>query len=123
MSKLALVVDDSSMVRQLVGRALTGAGFEVIEGVNGIDGLAKLAGATTKVNLIMTDLNMPGMNGIEFIRAIRAIPVHKTTPVLMLTTETHDELKQGGRAAGATGWMTKPFNAETLLKIIAKVAP
>lgn len=123
MGKLALVVDDSSMVRQMVGHTLTRAGFEVIEGVNGIDGLAKLAAAKAKVNLIMTDLNMPGMDGLEFIRQLRANPAYKATPVLMLTTEMQESKKLEGRAAGATGWMTKPFNPDQMLQIVAKVAP
>jgi two-component system, chemotaxis family, chemotaxis protein CheY len=123
MTRLALVVDDSSMVRQMVGRTLTGAGFQVIEGVNGADALAKLTAQTSKVTLILTDLNMPVMDGLEFIRRVRALPAHKQTPVLMLTTETQDAKKKEGRAAGATGWLTKPFNPDQMLQVVAKVAP
>jgi two-component system, chemotaxis family, chemotaxis protein CheY len=123
MARVALVVDDSVMVRQMIQHTLVRAGFEVIEGSNGAEALVKLAAAKTKVCLILTDLNMPVMDGLEFIRRVRADPAHRTTPVLMLTTETQDSKKKEGRAAGATGWLTKPFNPEHMLQVVAKVAP
>jgi two-component system, chemotaxis family, chemotaxis protein CheY len=123
MAKVALVVDDSSMVRQMVSSTLQKAGFEVIEGADGVEALAKLQGTRTKVNLIMTDLNMPKMDGIDFIKRVRANPTFKATPILMLTTETREARKAEGKAAGATGWLTKPFNPAQVLQVIAKVAP
>jgi two-component system chemotaxis response regulator CheY len=120
-SKTALVVDDSSSMRQMVAYTLTQAGFTVLEGGNGQEGLDKLAGQ--KVALIITDLNMPVMDGLEFIKQVRAKPLYKFTPVLMLTTETTDSKKQAGKAAGATGWLVKPFNPQNLLQVIAKVVP
>lgn len=120
MAKLALVVDDSSMVRQMVSSTLAKAGFQIIEGVDGRDALAKLKTAQG-VNLIMTDLNMPNMDGISFIRSVRATPQYRATPILMLTTESGDAKKQEARAAGATGWLTKPFNPEHVLQVVAKV--
>jgi two-component system, chemotaxis family, chemotaxis protein CheY len=121
LSKTALVVDDSTSMRQMVAYTLTQAGFTVLEGGNGQEGLDKLAGQ--KVSLIITDLNMPVMDGLEFIRQVRAKPLYKFTPVLMLTTESTDSKKQAGKAAGATGWLVKPFNPQNLLQVIAKVVP
>jgi two-component system, chemotaxis family, chemotaxis protein CheY len=121
LSKTALVVDDSTSMRQMVSYTLTQAGFTVLEGGNGQEGLDKLAGQ--KVALIITDLNMPVMDGLEFIRQVRAKPLYKFTPVLMLTTESTDSKKQAGKAAGATGWLVKPFNPQNLLQVIAKVVP
>jgi two-component system, chemotaxis family, chemotaxis protein CheY len=123
MGKLALIVDDSSMVRQMVAHTLVRAGFQVIESANGAEALAKLVASTTKVNLILTDVNMPVMDGIELIRRVRAHPVHRATPVLMLTSETQETKKKEGRAAGANGWLTKPFNPDQMLQVVAKVAP
>jgi two-component system chemotaxis response regulator CheY len=105
----------------MVAYTLAQAGFNVLEGGNGQEGLDKLAGQ--KVALIITDLNMPVMDGIEFIKQVRAKPPYKFTPVLMLTTETTDAKKQAGKAAGATGWLVKPFNPQNLLQVIAKVVP
>jgi len=105
----------------MVAYTLAQAGFTVLEGGNGQEGLDKLAGQ--KVALIITDLNMPVMDGIEFIKQVRAKPPYKFTPVLMLTTETTDAKKQAGKAAGATGWLVKPFNPQNLLQVIAKVVP
>jgi two-component system, chemotaxis family, chemotaxis protein CheY len=121
MSKTALVVDDSVSMRQMVAYTLTRAGFTVIEGGNGQEGLDKLAGQ--KVEVIITDLNMPVMDGIEFIRQLRTKPAYKFTPVLMLTTEASAEKRLAGKAAGATGWIVKPFNPEQVLQVIAKVLP
>jgi two-component system, chemotaxis family, chemotaxis protein CheY len=121
MSKLALVVDDSSSMRMMVRAALLASGFEVVEAENGQQGLDRLAAQKAKVNLIVTDLNMPVMDGISFIRAARALPAHRFTPILMLTTEAQDARKQEGKQAGATGWLVKPFHPDQLAKVVAQV--
>lgn len=121
MSKTILIVDDSPSMRGMVSATLAGAGFSVIEGANGQEGLDRLQGK--KVELIITDLNMPIMDGIQFITKVRAQREHKFTPILMLTTESQDTKKQAAKAAGATGWLTKPFNAQQVLQTIAKVLP
>ena len=118
MGKVILTVDDSSSVRQLVRFTLAEAGYEVMEAVDGQDALAKL---TVPVHLVVTDLNMPNLDGIGLIRGIRANPAYKGIPILMLTTESQDAKKQEGRAAGATGWIVKPFNPQQLLAVIRKV--
>jgi two-component system chemotaxis response regulator CheY len=117
--KRILSVDDSASIRQMVGFTLRGAGYEVVEAVDGRDGLAK-AGAT-KFDLIVTDLNMPNMDGIQMIAAIRKLPACSFTPILMLTTESNAEKKDAGRKAGATGWIVKPFNAAQLIAVAAKL--
>lgn len=119
MSKMALVVDDSTSMRQMVAFTLQSAGFTVIEGADGKDALGKVSGKS--VNLVVTDLNMPNMDGISLIRELRKLPSFKFTPILMLTTESQDTKKQEGKAAGATGWLVKPFNPEQLLGVVAKV--
>jgi two-component system chemotaxis response regulator CheY len=116
-----LIVDDSASMRQLVSFTLRQAGHEVIEGANGQEALGKLNGS--KVDLVVTDLNMPVMDGIGFIKAIRSRPESRFTPVLMLTTESQEAKKREGQAAGATGWIVKPFNPEQLLKTVARVMP
>ena len=113
MSKVILVVDDSASVRQVVGIALRGAGYTVVEASDGKDALTKLDGQ--KINLVISDVNMPNMDGITLIRELRAIPDFKFTPILMLTTESGLEKKSEGKAAGATGWIVKPFNPDQLL--------
>jgi two-component system chemotaxis response regulator CheY len=124
MAKTILTVDDSASIRQMVGFTLKQAGYGVVEAVDGQDGLAKAKTATAgSVNLIITDLNMPNMNGLELIKALRAEPAFKFTPILMLTTESDETKKQAGKQAGATGWIVKPFNPEQLLKVIEKVMP
>jgi two-component system, chemotaxis family, chemotaxis protein CheY len=119
--KTVLVVDDSVTMRQMVAFTLQEAGFAVIEGENGQDALAKLGGQP--VHAIITDLNMPVMDGISFIKQVRANGAHRFTPILMLTTESQQEKKQQGKAAGATGWIVKPFNPPQLLQVLAKVLP
>ncbi len=119
MSKTALVVDDSASMRQMVTFTLQSAGFETIEGINGVDALAN--SANKAIDLVVTDLNMPEMNGIELIKELRAKPEFKFTPIVLLTTESQDAKKQEGRAAGATGWMVKPFNPDQLLTVVKKV--
>jgi two-component system, chemotaxis family, chemotaxis protein CheY len=118
-SKTALVVDDSVTMREMVTYTLKEAGFEPLQGTNGQEGLDQLTGQP--VDLIITDLNMPVMDGLTFINSVRAKEEYKFTPILMLTTESQQEMKEKGKAAGATGWLVKPFNPEMLLKVIAKV--
>jgi two-component system chemotaxis response regulator CheY len=119
MSKMALVVDDSTSMRQMVAFTLQSAGFQVIEGSDGQDALGKVNGKA--VNLVVTDLNMPVMDGISLIRELRKLPNFKFTPILMLTTESQDSKKQEGKSAGATGWLVKPFNPDQLLQVVSKV--
>lgn len=119
MAKTILTVDDSASVRQMVSFTLKGAGYNVLEGVDGQDGLAKLGSAD--VNMVITDLNMPKLDGLGFIKKIRANPKFKFIPVIMLTTESQAEKKQAGKAAGATGWIVKPFKPEQLLDVVKKV--
>jgi two-component system, chemotaxis family, chemotaxis protein CheY len=120
MSKVIMTVDDSASVRQMVAFTLRSAGYEVIEAVDGVDALAKLQ--DRKVNMVVTDLNMPNMDGIELTRAIRNDANHRFVPIILLTTESQEAMKQEGRAAGATGWITKPFKPEQLLGVVKKVA-
>lgn len=121
MSRTALVVDDSTSMRSMVAFTLKQAGFSVVESANGQEALGALDRAS--VQLVITDLNMPVMDGISFIREARKRPALKFTPILMLTTEAGDAKKQEGRAAGATGWIVKPFNPEQLLGVVKKVLP
>ena len=119
MAKTILSVDDSASIRQMVSFTLKGAGYNVLEAVDGEDGLTKMNGSD--VNMVITDLNMPKLDGIGFIKKIRANPKTKFIPVIMLTTESQAEKKQAGKAAGATGWIVKPFKPEQLLDVIKKV--
>jgi two-component system chemotaxis response regulator CheY len=119
MSKTALTVDDSRTMREMVSFTLKGVGFEVIEAEDGKQAIERLGNA--KVDVVITDLNMPNMNGIELIRALRQRPEYQFTPILMLTTEADDAKKQEGKSAGATGWIVKPFNPEKLVQVIEKV--
>ncbi|MEI7669995.1 MAG: response regulator [Pseudomonadota bacterium] len=121
MTKKILAVDDSKTMREMVSFTLKGAGYEVIEAEDGRAALAALGSG--KVDAVITDLNMPNMNGFELIRALRANPTFKFTPILMLTTEGDDSKKQEGKAAGATGWLVKPFNPEKLVEVVKKVCP
>ncbi|MBI5593628.1 MAG: response regulator [Deltaproteobacteria bacterium] len=119
MSKVIMTVDDSASVRQMIGFTLRDAGYEVIEAVDGKDALSKVNDQT--LNMVITDLNMPNMDGIGLIRALRAIPSCKFIPIIMLTTESQAEKKQEGKAAGATGWIVKPFKPEQLIAVVKKV--
>ena len=119
MSKTALVVDDSTSIRQMVAFTLKQAGFDVIEGMHGEDALTNVNGKS--VDLVITDLNMPVMDGMTLIRNLREKPQFKFTPILMLTTESQETRKQEGKAAGATGWIVKPFEPDKLLQVVAKV--
>jgi len=120
-SRTALVVDDSTSMRGMVAFTLKQAGFAVVESTNGQEALTALDRAS--VQLIVTDLNMPVMDGITFIRQARTRAAHRFTPILMLTTEAGDAKKQEGRAAGATGWIVKPFNPEQLIGVVKKILP
>lgn len=119
MAKRALTVDDSKTMRDMVSFTLKNAGYEVIEAEDGKDALTKLGNQA--IDVVITDLNMPNMNGFELIRALRANPTYKFTPILMLTTEGDDSKKTEGKAAGATGWIVKPFNPEKLVQVVGKV--
>jgi two-component system chemotaxis response regulator CheY len=119
MSHTIMTVDDSASVRQMVSFTLRNAGYEVLEAADGQEAVAKLNGAP--VNMVITDLNMPNMDGIGLIRALRANPVCKFIPIIMLTTESQADKKQEGKAAGATGWIVKPFKPEQLIAVVKKV--
>jgi two-component system chemotaxis response regulator CheY len=119
MSKLILTADDSTSVRQMVAFTLKGAGYSIVEAVDGKDALTKAKSGA--INMVLTDLNMPNMNGIELIKALRAEPNYKFIPIVMLTTESQGDRKQEGKAAGATGWIVKPFKPEQLLAVVKKV--
>lgn len=119
MSKTIMSVDDSASVRQMVSFTLKDAGYDVLEAVDGQDALAKIGGA--QVHLVITDLNMPNLDGIGLIRALRGLPDFKFTPIVMLTTESQAEKKQEGKTAGATGWIVKPFKPEQLVAVVKKV--
>ncbi len=114
-----LAVDDSASMRQMVTFTLKGAGFSVIDAVDGVDALSKVKGKS--VDLVLTDVNMPRMDGIALIKELRALPNFKFTPILMLTTESGSDKKSEGKSAGATGWIVKPFNPDQLLATIKKV--
>ncbi len=114
-----LTVDDSASIRQAIRIALSAEGYSITEAVNGADGLEKAAAGDFKV--IVTDLNMPVMDGLTMIRELRKRPAHAGVPILFLTTESDAEIKQEAKAAGATGWLTKPFDSEQLVRIIKKV--
>ncbi|MFZ0421214.1 MAG: response regulator [Candidatus Sulfotelmatobacter sp.] len=117
--KRILTVDDSSSIRQMVNFTLTKAGYEVAEAVDGKDGLSKIGGG--KFDLIITDLNMPNVDGIQLITAVRQLPGYSFIPILMLSTESQAEKKDAGRKAGATGWIVKPFNADQLVSVVQKL--
>jgi two-component system, chemotaxis family, chemotaxis protein CheY len=119
MSKTIMIVDDSLSMRQMLAKTLRDAGYEVTEAVDGRDAVDKLKARTT--DLLITDLNMPNMDGIQLISAARAMPSLKLTPIIMLTTEADAGKKQAGRAAGATAWVVKPFQPDQLLGAIRKV--
>lgn len=120
MSKTILTIDDSASIRQMVALTLSGAGYTVIEACDGADGFAKAT--TNSVAAVITDLNMPVMNGIDFIRNYRAHPSSAGVPIIFLTTESNDEAKREAKQAGAIGWIVKPFRQDQLLAVIRKVA-
>ncbi|MBC3832127.1 response regulator [Undibacterium amnicola] len=119
MAKTVMVVDDSASVRQVVGLALRGAGYEVIEGIDGKDALGKLKGQ--KIHLIISDVNMPNMDGITFVQEVKKLPMYKFTPIIMLTTESQEGKKLQGQAAGAKAWVVKPFQPAQMLAAVSKL--
>lgn len=118
-NKTVLTVDDSGSLRQMVTFVLKDAGYDVVEAIDGQDGLAKAR--SHHVDLVLTDQNMPGMDGLGLIRELRTMKNYKTVPILMLTTETGDDIKAQGRAAGATGWIVKPFDPARLTEVVRKL--
>lgn len=122
MGKTILVVDDSASVRQVVSIALKGAGYDVLVGADGKDALTKLDGR--RIHLIISDVNMPNMDGITFVTEAKKLPAYKFTPIIMLTTESQEDKKRQAQAAGAKAWVTKPFQPEQMLAAVSKlIAP
>ncbi len=119
MAKSILAVDDSASIRQMVSYTLKSAGYEVTEAVDGEDALVKAKAKT--MDLVLTDQNMPKMDGLTLVRSLRLLPGYRTAPILILTTESGDAMKSQGRAAGATGWLVKPFDPQRLLDVVKKV--
>jgi two-component system chemotaxis response regulator CheY len=119
MAKTIMIVDDSSSVRSVVGMALKRAGYDVIEACDGKDALSKLLGQ--KINLVISDVNMPNMDGITFVKELKKLPNYKFTPVCMLTTEAEASKMQEGKAAGAKAWIVKPFQPPKLLDAVSKL--
>ena len=119
MPKTVMIVDDSASLRQVVSIALKGAGYDVLEASDGQDALAKLTGQ--KVHLIISDVNMPNMDGITFVKNLKQLPEYKFTPVIMLTTESQEGKKAEGQAAGAKAWVVKPFKPDKILGAVAKL--
>jgi two-component system chemotaxis response regulator CheY len=119
MAKTILIVDDSASLRQVVGISLRTAGYDVLEACDGSDALRKLNGQ--KVHLMISDVNMPNMDGISFVKAIKQVPAYKFTPIVMLTTESQDSKKREGQEAGAKAWVLKPFKPDQLLGVVQKL--
>jgi two-component system chemotaxis response regulator CheY len=119
MAKSILAIDDSASIRQMVSFTLKSSGYEVVEAVDGMDGLEKAK--VKSFNLILSDQNMPRMDGLTLVKSLRALPQYKTVPILMLTTESSDAMKSQGKAAGATGWLVKPFDPQKLVEVVKKV--
>lgn len=119
MAKTILIVDDSASLRQVVGIALKSAGYDVLEAFDGKDALSKLDGR--KIHLIISDVNMPNMDGIAFVKAAKQLPAYKFTPVIMLTTEAGADKKAAGQAAGAKAWVVKPFVPAQMLAAVSKL--
>ncbi|MDX9962545.1 response regulator [Desulfobacter postgatei] len=119
MAKVIMTVDDSTSIRQMLNFTLNQAGYEVVEAVDGQEATDKLAGL--HIDMLLTDLNMPNKNGLELIKWVRSMPKFKFIPIIMLTTESDTEMKQKGKAAGATGWIVKPFKPEQLIAVVKKV--
>lgn len=119
MAKSILVVDDSASIRSMVSFTLKGAGYEVIEAVDGVDALNKAKARA--MNLVLTDQNMPRMDGLTLVRSLRQLPAYQSAPILILTTEAGAEMKSQGKAAGATGWLVKPFDPARLIEVVHKL--
>lgn len=121
MAKTILAIDDSTSIRQMVAFTLKSAGYTVIEAADGQEGLVKATANASTINLVLTDQNMPVMDGLTLIKTLRGMSQFASTPILMLTTESSDVMKQQGKAAGATGWLVKPFDPHKLLEVVKKV--
>ena len=121
MNRTVLIVDDSASMRQIVRLTLQNAGFTIIEASNGAEGLERLH--AHRVEAVISDVNMPVMDGINFVNAIRLLSEYRSVPVLIMTTSSHSDRRQEGRAAGATGWIVKPFSPTQLLQTLEKVLP
>ena len=119
MAKIILTVDDSASIRQMVAFTLKSAGYTVIEASDGQEGLDKAK--ANPCNLVLTDQNMPRMDGLTLIKTLRGLPQYRSVPILMLTTESSDAMKTQGKASGATGWLVKPFDPQKLLEVVKKV--
>jgi two-component system chemotaxis response regulator CheY len=119
MAKTILTVDDSASMRQMIGMTLSGAGYGVLEAGDGAQGLAVARGKS--IDMVLTDLNMPVMDGITLIRELRRLPTMTGIPIVLITTESDAQKKSEAKAAGATGWITKPFQPEQLLTLAKKV--
>jgi two-component system chemotaxis response regulator CheY len=119
MAKTIMIVDDSASLRQVVSIALKGAGYDTLEASDGKDALSKLTGQ--KIHLIISDVNMPNMDGLTFVRQAKQLPAYKFTPVIMLTTEAGETKKQEGQAAGAKAWVIKPFQPAQMLAAVSKL--
>jgi two-component system, chemotaxis family, chemotaxis protein CheY len=119
MSKCVLIVDDAKSMRSLVAMTLKGAGYETVEAGDGREAVTKIEGQ--KVHLVLTDLNMPNMDGIELIKTLKANPAYKFLPMVMLTTESEEGKKKEGQLAGAKAWIVKPFKPETVLSVVKKI--
>ena len=121
MSKRVMTVDDSATVRKVLQMTLEEAGYDVVEAVDGVDALKKLS--SESVDMLVTDLNMPNIDGINLIQEVRQKPGNRFMPIIMLTSEAQPEKKSAGKAAGASGWITKPFNPAQLLAVVRMVCP
>lgn len=119
MGKTIMIVDDSASLRQVVAIALKGAGYDTIEACDGKDALSKMTGQ--KIHLIISDVNMPNMDGITFVKNVKQLPNYKFTPIIMLTTESQDDKKREGQAAGAKAWVVKPFQPQQMLDAVSKL--
>ena len=117
--KSILAVDDSASIRSMVSFTLKNAGYDVVEAVDGVDALGKAKAKT--MHLVLTDQNMPNMDGLTLVRSLRQLPNYRASPILILTTESNPEMKAKGKAAGATGWLVKPFDPQRLIDVVRKV--
>lgn len=120
MNKNALVVDDSLVIRRLVAQTLKGVGYEIVQAANGKEAVSAARG--NPFALVVTDLNMPVMNGIELIKELRCLPEHRFTPIVFLTTEVDEQLRDEARGAGATAWIQKPFHPDKVLSVVQRIA-
>ena len=119
MAKTVLAVDDCASIRQMLSFTLKNAGYDVVEAVDGVDALEKAK--ARELHLVLTDQNMPRMDGLSLIRSLREMPQYAATPILMLTTESSEAMKSQGRSAGATGWLVKPFDPQKLVDVVRQV--